>query len=221
MKKLVIATGLLLMVFCGSAQEKDSNARAGKGKRELTRFEKILLNLIYPPPPEPKKYSGIFVDLGAYNVLFKDSSTMQKVNGFILADSVTREFYLEYSDKRVPKSDPNRIQKIYADETISITRVFDTEPWVTGVSLEGVWLFPKVKGWITLYTFYTMDYDHIEIQLVGMKIGNGMIMPLNPESLEKEMAAHPDLVKLIKKGKYVRAAEKYNERLGRQTRLSI
>lgn len=159
------------------------------------------------------------MNTGQYNkkydfvVNMKDGST-QEVSSKILVDTSSKKSYLLLVNRKLKKSDINREQKIYVDQTTSIIRKTFSDA-ITGISKDTCWMFKAVSGPISAYSFYSEDSDSFnftEYSLVGLQFNDGPIIKLNEENLVAMIGSNdPDILKKIKKKDYYSVIKKYNK----------
>jgi hypothetical protein len=145
-----------------------------------------------------------------FTVLLKDS-TEKVVSSRIHLDKSTQKYYLLYENKYLKKSDSARKQKIYADETLNISRLVTIDKIkVVGVATDSCWLFKVLSGKINAYSEYAeitgIDATYVTaIQTVG-----GQIEPLIPERLESLISADEKAHKAFKRKQYYDAILRFN-----------
>jgi hypothetical protein len=183
--------------------------------------------------PNPVAESAWMMDRRNKVFNFKYTFTVTMANGAvrevyskILDDTAKHKKYLLYVDKSLAKSDSNRNQKIYPNQTISISRNlalvasgirkadFPTPPRpFTGIAKDTCWMFKVISGPISVYSYLSEDDDQVynPATFVGLQLNDGPIMNYNEANL-KEMIGQNDinaLEKVVRKN-YVGAIKKYN-----------
>jgi hypothetical protein len=145
-----------------------------------------------------------------FKVTFKDGS-VKEVKSKIYPDTVKHANYLLFEDKTLPKTDSNRHQKIYAKQTLNISRSSFNDAEITGIATDSCWLFKVVSGKINAYS-YLSETDMVEdFTLVGFQVGDkGNIQKLVPATLEPVIKTDEKAYKAFLKKDYYRAIEKYN-----------
>ncbi|MGZ3752958.1 MAG: hypothetical protein ACXVA2_03080 [Mucilaginibacter sp.] len=146
-----------------------------------------------------------------FTVKLKDG-TVKEVKSKIYPDTVKHANYLLFEDKSLPKSDSNRHQKIYANQTLSISRPLFEEKLLTGIATDSCWLFKVVTGKINAYS-YLSEIDMVDgFTLVGFQTGdNANIQKLTPEALEPIIKNDEKAYKAFLKKDYYKAIEKFNK----------
>ncbi len=86
-----------------------------------------------------------------FKVTFKDGS-VKEVKSKIYPDTVKHANYLLFEDKTLPKTDSNRRQKIYAKQTLNISRSGFGDAEITGIATDSCWRFQVVSGKINAYS---------------------------------------------------------------------
>ncbi|MCC8409246.1 hypothetical protein LJ707_09900 [Mucilaginibacter sp. UR6-1] len=150
-----------------------------------------------------------------FDFVVTDSLGMvQNVRSKINIDTALHKYYLEYEDKNLPKSDPNRKVKIYPKETISISRKDGySGKMLNGMATDSCWLFKVIDGPITAYAFLAESPDSFdETTIVGIQKGENMpILPFRPENLKLMIADDKEATEQFKSKKYYKALKKYNK----------
>ncbi|GAB3933217.1 hypothetical protein [Mucilaginibacter myungsuensis] len=155
-----------------------------------------------------------------FKVTMRDSST-KIVRSKIYGDTANHKSYILLVDKDLKRSDPAREQKIYADQTLSISRVqrdMHGTYAVVGLATDSCWLFETLKGPISAYANVSELADVGDAYLRAFQYGNDKVKPLDPAALEPIIKTDPKAHKLFLKKKYLRAIEKYNDNILEQTK---
>lgn len=176
----------------------------------------------YKPPPDVSfsnfmqmnamfnnyRYYGTVSQKHRFKVQLKDSTSLI-VMAKIDADSTSR--FLVYTDRFVRRSDSGRIKRIYPGQTLSISRLDKygvTE--YAGVPADSCWLFPAIQGSLSAYA--ALAEDEIDDGfLLYVRQGEGPMIRLTDESLEAIVKGNEKAERLLKKKKYSRAINKYND----------
>lgn len=147
-----------------------------------------------------------------FKVMMKDSS-VKVIKSKIYADTVKHKSYLIYTNKDVKKSDPNREQKIYADETVAISRIqpsYRGNYLVEGFGTDSCWLFKVVAGKINGYSHLSEVAELNESYLRAFQYGDNKVVKLDSAALDPIIKADPKAYKPFLKGKFYQAIDKYN-----------
>jgi hypothetical protein len=133
------------------------------------------------------------------------------VKSKIYSDSSDNRDYVLYVNKELPKSDSNRVRKIYCNETASITR-FDTRTGdpIHGIATDSCWLFRVITGKIRAYSSLSEVQNISSEYLAGFQFGNEDIKPFDPDKLESIIKDNEKAYNAFKRGDYVQAIKKYN-----------
>ncbi|WP_144249551.1 hypothetical protein [Mucilaginibacter corticis] len=151
-----------------------------------------------------------------YNVLMKDS-TQLKVKSKMLSDTGSRKNYLLLVDKKYPKSDPKREQKIFPDQTVKITRTEEigngSKPFeINGIAKDSCWMFKVITGRINAYSYLSeVDMFFQPETICGIQLNDGPIVKLNADELTTMVGNKEDALKFIKKKNYYKAIKRYNK----------
>lgn len=147
-------------------------------------------------------------------VITGGDGSVKKVKSKILIDESTKKFYVEYENKDLPKSDPNRKIKVYPGETLSISRMDAyTGKMLNGVAADSCWFFKVISGPIAAYTFLSespasFDEGHI----VAVQKGENMpIVKFDEFNLKAMIADDKDAMQYFKLKDYYGALKKYNQ----------
>jgi len=147
-----------------------------------------------------------------YTVTMKDS-TVKTVKSKIYADTVKHKSYLVYVDKSKKRSDPDREQKIYADQTAKISRMqinIEKDYPVYGIATDSCWLFKVMPGKLSGYSSLSEVLDINESYLTAYQLDNGKVMKLDSAGLDPIFKTVPKAYELFTKKKLFRAMNKYN-----------
>ena len=148
-----------------------------------------------------------------FKVTMKDSS-VKIVSSKIYVDTLKHKSYLIYVNKALKRSDPNREQKIYADETVRISRDdvddYIVKGTVNGFATDSCWLFKVVQGKINAYSFLSETSNIDETYLRAFQIDAGRVMKLDSVSLDPVVKPNENAYKPFLKGKFYKAITKYN-----------
>ncbi len=147
-----------------------------------------------------------------YQVTMKDNSVLE-VKSILYADTVKHKSYLIYVNKSLKKGDPNREKRIYADQTLKISReqfgVKNTYN-VYGVATDSCWLFNVVKGKINAYS-HLSEVDYLNsFYLRAFQIGDGPIKKIDSAALSSVIQDNPKAMKAFLKKDYYKAIVRYN-----------
>ncbi|HEV2478227.1 MAG TPA: hypothetical protein VGS79_01130 [Puia sp.] len=177
-----------------------------------------------PPPPLPFDMPGtvpLYTSLGdlfhknkeiskkhMFQILLKDSSSLL-VEGKIDFDSAS--YYLSWTDKTVSKKDSGRIKKMYPGQTRSIAVVDDYGSiTLLGRAAEDAWLFPVIKGQLTVYAPFAED-NLPDPLLLFVQDGKGPLNEMTMDYLNVLMHGNEKALNLLNKGKVRKAIEQFNE----------
>ncbi|GGA86891.1 hypothetical protein [Puia dinghuensis] len=153
-------------------------------------------------------YYGTVSQKHRFMVLLKDSTSLL-ITAKIEADSTSR--FLVYTDRSVKRSDSGRTKRIYPTQTLSISRL--DKSGVTeykGLPADSCWLFPAIQGPLSAYAALAEDEIDDEF-LLYIRQGEGPMIRLTAESLEAIVKDNEKAESLLKKKKYSRAINKYND----------
>ena len=150
-------------------------------------------------------------------VTMKDGSK-KTVKSKIYSDNKALKTYLLFEDKKLPKSDSNRMQKIYSSQTLSIERDLGNldvgEGTMKGLATDSCWMFKVISGPLNAYSFLSLQDDGQTFNpssLVGVQKGdNGPIVPLDTKNMAQLVDMRDDILEYIKNGQYYKAIKKYN-----------
>lgn len=143
-------------------------------------------------------------------VELKDGSR-HNFNSFFYYDTILKKAYVEKIDRKLSKKDTNRVQKIYVHQTARVTAFENAGLKVPsmGVITDSCWLFPVVRGTITLYAFSPQISDP-NLKIFGMQTNFGSIQPFDEQKIELLVADNPKALKEFKKKRFMKAVEIYN-----------
>lgn len=124
-------------------------------------------------------------------------------NDIILFDYLTDSI----SSITVPRNDKRGGDYvIYPKDTKLVSQLFNGKN-ITGVPADSCWLFKMVSGPISSYAEFPTDNS---VYFIAIQKGDGPILEMTKENLGEMVGDDPKLLKLIDKGKLVKAVWKYN-----------
>ncbi|GAB3933221.1 hypothetical protein [Mucilaginibacter myungsuensis] len=192
MKKFCIALLMLAVIsFTAAAQ---SGVKAGEGW--MYGYKSSKLNFTYD-----------------YTVRMLDNS-VKVFRSKIYADTDKRKSYLIMVDKDLDRNDPKREQKIYVDQTVSITRIQQDmrgDYPVMGAATDSCWLFGVVKGKINAYSNVPEVLITSDEQLRVFQVDDGAMAPVSYAALAPVIKADRAADKQLQKKRLYRAIAKFND----------
>jgi hypothetical protein len=145
-----------------------------------------------------------------FTVLFRDSST-KTFNSQIHFDTSNQKYYLLHENRKLPKSDPARNQKIYADQTINVCRFVTIDKIrIEGVPTDSCWLFKVLSGKINAYSECSEISRIDATYTTAIQVAGDKIEPLMPEKLEQLISGDEKALKLFKRKLYYDAIDRFN-----------
>jgi hypothetical protein len=160
-----------------------------------------------------------------FTVLMKDSSKLE-VSSKMYNDTSRHKNYLLLVDKKYPKNDSRREQKIYPDQTFGISRKTSIYyekgadnkyhlAQISGNPTDSCWFFKSIEGKINAYSYLsetdkTNSYITPDI-LCAIQLDDGPIVKLNAAALTAIVGQNEDVLAFIKKEKYYKAIKRFNK----------
>ncbi|HZY39574.1 MAG TPA: hypothetical protein VFE53_23120 [Mucilaginibacter sp.] len=172
-------------------------------------------NYFVPAKSQPDSYEYTF------QVVLKDSSKTE-VYSRIYMDTAAGKTYLLVIDNKFSKSDPShRERKIYADQTISITRIASSgylnhPVEVKGMATDSCWMFKAIKGSVTAYS-YLSEYDdrandHFDSEaIIAIQLNEGPIVQYSEKNLTQMVGQDARALEIIQNKNYYRAIKRFNK----------
>ncbi|WP_299512772.1 hypothetical protein [Mucilaginibacter sp.] len=136
-------------------------------------------------------------------------STQKIVDSKIYSDASLHKAYLLFVDKSYPRSDTNRRKKIFANQTLRISRDLFGGKKVEGIANDTCWMFKTISGPISAYSFLSDGY----LPFVALQFNDGPIEKFNEEHLKKVVSTNIDALESARKKDYLKAIQKYNRNL--------
>jgi len=103
----------------------------------------------------------------------------------------------------------NKRMTIYPADTKGLIRIDESGNELYGIPTDSCWLFQSASGRINSFSF--LAESGME-NVIAIQYGDGgLILPLNKRNLLRMVGDEPRLVKLIEKGKLIKAIEIFNE----------
>lgn len=143
----------------------------------------------------------------------------------IYADTVAHKSYLLLEDKSLPKSDSNRVRKIYPQQTMAIVRNmalapsiikradFPTEPrYYTGIAKDSCWMFKVISGPVSAYSLLSEEEGQTfnPGTIVGIQLNDGPIVRCTEENLKAMVGQDAEAMEKILDKNYLKAIKKFN-----------
>lgn len=153
-----------------------------------------------------------------FKVRLKDSTT-KEVSSKIYLDTTLHQNYLMFENKKLPKNDSLRKQRIYPGQTISISRdgiepFYKSTYTATGMATDSCWMFKVIGGAsINVFSFLSTREggDFSPVTIVAIQKGDGPIVKLSAENVTAMVAGDADALKAIEKKNYLKAIKVYNK----------
>jgi hypothetical protein len=142
-----------------------------------------------------------------FKVLMKDS-TVKEFKSKIHMDTTLHKSYLTYDDKTI-KDKKLREQRIYSNQTISISRT-DYNNKIKGMANDSCWFFKVLEGKINAFSPLSETEEIDSFYLRAYQLGDGPVQKLDSASLAPIIAKSPKALKAFKKKDYYKAIDKYN-----------
>ena len=164
--------------------------------------------------------------LGYYVRLKGGENKMIKSNMYL--DSVLHKNFLVYVDKKFPKSDTtHQLQKIYPDQTLSISALvtdeYGAEEVRYGLPTDSGWTVKVITGSINIYAksgnyltvvstpaFGSPKMDFAAAEIIGIQLNDGPIEKLSKENVLKIIVDNPKATEYLEKKGLYEAVKKYN-----------
>ena len=144
-----------------------------------------------------------------FKVFLKDGS-VKEVKSKIYPDTANHSSYLLLVDKKYPKNDPNREQRIYAKQTSKILRYNEGLP-VIGISADSCWLFKVLEGKINAYSFLSELNEVSDVTVIAFQYADGDIKKLTPNDLEPIIKSDEKAYRIFNKKDYYKSIKKFNK----------
>jgi len=149
-----------------------------------------------------------------FQVKLKNDSLLE-VKSKIYADTATHKSYLIYKNKKLDRDDPNREQKIYAYQTVKISRYVgqvedDPGYYITGMATDTCWLFKVATGKINIYSHLSGASELNNLYLRAFQVGDGPIQKIDSAALVSIIKDNPKAMKAFKKKDYYTAIDRFN-----------
>lgn len=146
-----------------------------------------------------------------FTVILKDS-TARFVNSKIHVDTALNKAYLLLVNKKLPKFDPNREERLYCDQTIRIFRV-DVNNYrkIEGFANDSCWLFKVVTGKINAYSGLSEVNTIDSRYLSAFQVDGGSVQPITRESLLKVIIENTKATIAFYDGDYLAAIRRFNQ----------
>lgn len=159
-------------------------------------------------------------------VTMKDGST-KEVKSRIYYDTTLKKTYLLLVDKHYKRSDSNRYQKIYPQQTLSIARdtswaqesigtngkPVQTEPLYTGKATDSCWMFRVISGPISAYSYSSEESDSqyfTPTSIIAIQLNDGPIIKFTEDNLKQMVGDRINVLEPIQLKNYYWAIRRYN-----------
>jgi hypothetical protein len=157
-------------------------------------------------------YQGYSPQKYTITILLRDS-TVKKVRTYFEYDQQKKSSFISIKNRKLPKSDSNRTDRIYPTETLKITAILNEtlDTLSTGFINDTAWLFKVISGKITVFSFEP-ETDISIMQVAAIQVENGPIEEFNIQRLEAFLKENEKAMKEFRKMKYAKAIDIYNKR---------
>jgi hypothetical protein len=145
-----------------------------------------------------------------YRLKMLDSSLLF-IRSKIYSDDNVHNDHIILENKKLSKSDSNRIRKIFPRETLNIV-YHDTKNGtiMTGIPADSCWLFLAETGRLKLYTCYT-PADILDVESINaFQVDEGPIQKWDLDKLKEVIAGNEKALKAFDQKRYVRAVRRFN-----------
>jgi len=164
---------------------------------------------------------GVQTTLEEYDfVVTLRDSTKKEVKSAIYIDSVSKKRFIVLVDKKYKKTDTNRYKKIYAGQTLAISReYYESNSFnarkITGRANDSCWMFKVISGPISVYSSSCEEdeYDFNQFSFIGLQLNNGPIINFSVENLKTMVGTDIEALKSIEEKNLTKAVKKYNRRV--------
>jgi hypothetical protein len=140
-----------------------------------------------------------------FKLKMKDSAE-KEVKSFLFYDSSLKQTYIQNFNKKMPREDSNRNERIYCNNIISV--MAGGSVFLPGIITDSCWLFETLSGKITVYSIYPEIYMNTSIAAIKLTTGN--IEPFDPEKLKLILTGNEKAMKRFNRKNYFSAIEKFN-----------
>jgi hypothetical protein len=197
---------ILFTAFCSYAQPIQQAHRMVDRIHSQQQFHSFMQNMYM------YNDAGLANHKYKFKVVMKDS-TEKDVESKIYGDEKLKKSYLLKVNRNLPRKDSNRNERIYVDETISITRQDEVDKAIimTGLATDSCWQFKVISGHISAYSFLSEKNYINSDYLAFFQVENGPIEPLIREKLEAIIKDDEKAYKVFKRKNYYKAILLYNE----------
>ncbi|MFC0518383.1 hypothetical protein ACFFGT_29485 [Mucilaginibacter angelicae] len=160
------------------------------------------------------------------------NGTKKEVNSRIYVDAYAHKSYLLFIDHSLAKTDTNREQVIYPEQTVEIARNLTPSPsekhavitsspyYYTGVAKDSCWMFKVISGSINVYSLLSEQEGKMfnPKSIVGIQLNNGPIVQYNEENLRAMIGDDLDAIESIQWKNYLKAIKIYNRNTEKTTK---
>jgi hypothetical protein len=147
-----------------------------------------------------------------FKVMMKDSSVLE-IDSKIHVDTIKRMSYLVYKNKTLKRSDTNRVKKIYANQTLKISRPNDMDyrmKTIEGFATDSCWLFKVIIGKINVYSHLSETINLDNNYIMAIQAGNGLVQKRDSATLATFIQGNVKAMKALKKKDYYIAIYRFN-----------
>ena len=136
------------------------------------------------------------------------------VKSKIYVDTAKRECYMLYTNKELKKDDPNRVQKLYPEQTTKVSRTLVTNQGfltLKGYPAYGCWLFKLVAGRISAFSPLS-EIDNVgSATIVAFEPEYDSLKRLDSLTLAGVVQDNPAALKAVSKKEFYKAITIFNE----------
>jgi hypothetical protein len=189
-KRLEIIAALLLAYTSASAQSMNVPTKFSTPRGNITVYQRVYM-------PHYQNYETVS-NKHFFSIVLRNDSVITKKAKIVTKDSVHILSWSEKGEKKL----------ITPVETKEIYRM-EKGKKITGSPTDSCWLFPVESGAISTFSILSETYDPIISHI--QKGSGGQILALTKENLLPMLSDNEKALKLVEKGKLLKAIDLYNK----------
>jgi hypothetical protein len=145
-------------------------------------------------------------------IKYNDSTQVTVYSKFHF-DETKNSYYLEDKNSSLPKTDTNRVKKIYPWQTLSVERLDAVwNEMVFGEPVDSCWLFLVMRGKINVFSFFSEESSVSNGAIAAIQFDFGPLEKFDAAKLQEYIKDNVKAMAAFNKKDYYNAIRVYNKK---------